>query len=1038
MSVLTDKISKYLKISSEIATLENDLPNKKQEFEGKHFTNYNNLKSSLMGYISRIKPTVEIVCNLYRDTATLSNNKIRVSGEMLTQNFTPLNACEVARKAGNEGVNFLAAILKKVNVSRNLYEFAVRYNTVIDIFSSIETLKAQAISLELANYQAKIDALKAELQKICQDKKEFELLLRKMHEKSSEIYRRVFLQNTKTIEKDFITEIAIPIGYESCTVTGISAGEKDKVFVSSLDWNLHKDGILVIEADNEDIDSTALLSCTTNIITQFLFSYPLLSKKILLCDSCSSSNITSFAGILKNENNNLFYGNPNDGYVKNIDESIRISLSDLNKTIHQRIMTLGQSRCKNVLEYNHKNPDNPIELILVLLNGYPLKYEYAADDINSILKNGNDAGVFVLITENTYTDEETKFVRNRLPKLDKIENVFTFMRENQSSYLCKNSKMYSVDIRGENYNIRELLSAFKASKNSDSILYLDSVLDVETFANSERRNQYSKVLSVPFGKHGSNVITLNLDAKTTNAHLAVIGGTGSGKTGFLNTIVLSMCNLYSPKELELHMILMKKADFKIFMEQGLPHLKSLVTGDQISRANDVLDFIEAEMTRRGNLIGSYGNIYAYNEKALQPIPRCVIVIDEFYQLVEDNSDAIRRINTIAQTGRAYGISLVISAIAFPMDVRKIIPQFGNRFEFKAKENAGQLIPEVESRQSELSQGHCFFEQDDNLRFVTVAFSEEGDALKHQIDKIRNKYPNEQMTVQNAVTAVRISEEGDVPFTVKNSRNSVHSLELARGEYIDEQLIRVRLGKTDIYNDYLEYTFSEKNNLVFLFGDYLDTKVMEASLIKDVLVLSGDIEVPVVYYLDNNTNVNQRKKDTLIKRLKSSWGLSGKVVYGVHSDLENIFEDIETLIETRMDENSEIDLYPVLVVITKADELFSDYSMCDKICELISHGKDASIYFAIQCNEPVSFSDDSKYLKDAIIFPGRASDTMCDALESLPASQSEDGKKLLTKISQFGLDSKLHILCNRNKLSVFIPYEYDEEYLKNIIDLGDLL
>ena len=75
---------------------------------------------------------------------------------------------------------------------------------------------------------------------------------------------------------------------------------------------------------------------------------------------------------------------------------------------------------------------------------------------------------------------------------------------------------------------------------------------------------------------------------------------------------------------------MVKGDFRVFEEEKLPHLKTVVTGDRIFAANDVLDFIDDEMKRRGEIIGSLGNIYAYNEIAENPLPRCVIIIDEFY------------------------------------------------------------------------------------------------------------------------------------------------------------------------------------------------------------------------------------------------------------------------------------------------------------------------------------------------------------------------------------------------------------------------
>lgn len=1048
MSVLNDKISKYLELSSEIFRLENAFSSTKQEIERKYSINYNNLKKELAVYISRIRTTVETVCNLYKSNMSLSNNKISLCGKMPMCEFSPLNAREVAVKAGNESINFLSAIIKKSNINNNLPEFTTRYNTVIEIFSSIDHLKEQAISIEIKNYQNKIDSLKSKLKKICDNEDEFDSLVYRLSEISNEIHSRLFIKDSHKTENKFITEISLPLGYKSVTTYDISTDNDQKIYTSCLDWDLHNDGVLIIKADNETIDSVALSDLTVNIITQFLFSYPMLSKQILLCDSLYSSAITSFAGILQSENNSLLFDNQQKSYIENSDESIRSSLSDLNRIISERIGILAQSGYKNVLEYNSKNSANPMKLTLVLLNGYPFKYEYAADSIIGILKNGKDAGVYVLAVENTHEDENSKFMHSRLPEIGAYGNVLHFKTDGNSAYVCRGNDTFSIDTREKSYNIHKLLGSFKETKESNNILCLDSILENEDFNNSERRKNFSKVLSIPFGKSGSNTININLDASSTDAHLAVIGASGSGKTAFLNTVILSACKLYSPDELEFHMILMRKTDFKVYMEHNLPHLKTLVTGDRISRADDVLDFIDDEMTRRANLIGSYGNIYAYNAKADSPLSRCVIIIDEFYQLIEKSNKAIERINMIAQTGRAYGISLVISAISFPMDVRMIIPQFGNRFEFRANENAGQLIPSAESRQGELGKGRCLFEQNNDLRQITVAFS--GDDVSGYVDDICNQYSAHKMTLQNIVNVTRISHEDDVPFLVNNPQDRPRSLEIARNAYNDDGFIRVRLGKTDIQNDPLEYTFTENNNLLFLFGNYLDTKMMEASLIKDVLVLSEDIPSPSVYYIDNNKALKLKKRDHIMKHLMSNWILSGKMVYCTHADIENILDEIEKISESRENiDSDDVETHSILVVISKADDLF-DYDknsdMLERICNLISQGKNTGIYFAIQCNESASFSGPEKYLKDAIIFPAKAregeiaaqSDAMCTAFESMPAANTEKGRMLTSKIAMHGLDKKLHILCNGNHSAVFVPYEYDEEYLKNIVNTGDLL
>ncbi len=512
----------------------------------------------------------------------------------LAQKYDAFNACELAIKLGNEGIKLLSAIIGKASVDVNLREFAIRYNTITDIYANAERLCVQAISLAMEKYKGELNLLKSKRQALCKDASEFNALVNQVKQNSNMLYNKAIINDKLELESNFVTEISLPIGCELCD-EGVLCGSGDKsVILSLLEWKLHKDGIMVIKADNKDIDSADLSTCIVNTAIQFLFAYPQASKRLLICDSTSSNTITTFAGILKNGNTELFFDNANGSFVKNSDEDIRASLSELNRIINQRIMVLGQSRCQNTLEYNKKNQDNPLPIILAALNGYPFKYENAGDDIASMLKNGKDAGVFFLITENTYDDEDSRYYRKRLPNLDSITKNVAEFKMNKRGYLLKDGKMYLSNTCGKNYSVSSILSVFKVSVKSSvgKIVYLDSVVDKEDFAASPRRKKYSKTLSIPFGKRGSNPVSIDLSANGPNAHLAIMGTTGSGKTAFINSLVLSASKLYSPAELELHLIVMVKGDFKIFEEQGLPHLKTVVTGDRIFAANDVLDFID--------------------------------------------------------------------------------------------------------------------------------------------------------------------------------------------------------------------------------------------------------------------------------------------------------------------------------------------------------------------------------------------------------------------------------------------------------------
>ena len=85
--------------------------------------------------------------------------------------------------------------------------------------------------------------------------------------------------------------------------------------------------------------------------------------------------------------------------------------------------------------------------------------------------------------------------------------------------------------------------------------------------------------------------------------------------------------------------------------------------------------------------------------------------------------------------------------------------------------------------------------------------------------------------------------------------------------------------------------------------------------------------------------------------------------------------------------------------------------------------------------------DIKKISDAIILPDRALDTesgyssadLCAVFEEMLASQTPRGTKLLRNASSKALHPKLHLLCIKNKFTLFVPYDNSEDYLNSIVD-----
>ena len=148
-------------------------------------------------------------------------------------------------------------------------------------------------------------------------------------------------------------------------------------------------------------------------------------------------------------------------------------------------------------------------------------------------------------------------------------------------------------------------------------------------------------------------------------HLLIAGATGMGKSVCINSLLISVLYKARPDEVKLIMIDPKQVEFTMY--NGIPHLLVPVVSDAKQAAGALMWAVE-EMERRYNLLNPLcvRNVEAYNEKVTadpslgEPLPKIIIVIDEFADLMLQVKDPVESLVTrIAQKARAAGIHLVI-------------------------------------------------------------------------------------------------------------------------------------------------------------------------------------------------------------------------------------------------------------------------------------------------------------------------------------------------------------------------------------------
>jgi hypothetical protein len=454
-----------------------------------------------------------------------------------------------------------------------------------------------------------------------------------------------------------------------------------------------KDASLLVQADRGLRDEA--LRTLQMVMTRLLTSVPPGRVRFTIIDPVGLGQ--SFAGFmhLADHDENLV-----GGRIWTEQDQIEQRLANLSAHMETVIQKYLRNEFETIDEYNAQAGELAEPYRFLVIADFPATFtDEALRRLAAISSSGARCGVYTLIARDTRVPIPGETL------LETLETHGVNLVQDGEKFVWKDDVFRQFPLSldpppSEEFLTRILDVVGKRAKEANRVeVSFDSIAPPkEKFWTGSATDE----IVVPVGRMGATRLQSLRLGKGVAQHVLIAGKTGSGKSTLLHALVTNLAMWYSPDEVEFYLIDFKKGvEFKTYASHNLAHARAIAVESDREFGLSVLQRLDAEMTRRGDLFRKAGvqDLASYRRSnAGVRMPRTLLIIDEFQEFFSEDDklaqDASVLLDRLVRQGRAFGVHVLLGSQTIGGSSglpRTTIGQMAVRIALQTSEADSQLI-----------------------------------------------------------------------------------------------------------------------------------------------------------------------------------------------------------------------------------------------------------------------------------------------------------------------------------------------------------